>query len=83
MYLVLLVHGKVFTRVTMLSTIFLGLALAVTSLAQAPEGHRTVYITSAQDTKFVVVPKPRTTGATLVVLVPVKHAAHIKFVKQS
>ncbi|EUC46975.1 hypothetical protein COCMIDRAFT_35414 [Bipolaris oryzae ATCC 44560] len=51
----------------MLTTIILGLALAVTSLAQAPEGHRTVYITSAQDANFVVVPKSRTAGAPLVV----------------
>ncbi|EMD92194.1 hypothetical protein COCC4DRAFT_57750 [Bipolaris maydis ATCC 48331] len=51
----------------MLSTIILGFALVTTSLAQAPEGHRTVYITSAQDGKFVVVPKSRTAGASLVV----------------
>ncbi|XP_014558837.1 carbohydrate-binding module family 13 protein [Bipolaris victoriae FI3] len=51
----------------MLPTIILSLALAVTSFAQAPEGHRTVYITSAQDAKFVVVPKSRIAGAPLVV----------------
>lgn len=51
----------------MLPTIILSLALVVTSFAQAPEGHRTVYITSAQDAKFVVVPKSRIAGAPLVV----------------
>ncbi|EMD67110.1 hypothetical protein GGP41_007044 [Bipolaris sorokiniana] len=51
----------------MLYTIILGLALVAKSLAQAPEGQRTVYITSAQDAKFVVVPKSRTAGASLVV----------------
>lgn len=48
------------------------LALAATGLSQvtAPEGYRTVYITSAQDTKFVVVPKaPIKNGTTLVVYV--------------
>ncbi|KAH7396401.1 ricin B lectin domain-containing protein [Pyrenochaeta sp. MPI-SDFR-AT-0127] len=32
-----------------------------------PEGYRKVYITSKQDTKFVIVPKTRTNGSTLVV----------------
>jgi hypothetical protein len=43
--------------------------LAATGLAQVaiPEGYRRVYITSKQDTKFVVVPKTRTNGSTLVV----------------
>jgi hypothetical protein len=36
-------------------------------MAAVPEGYRTVYITSKQDTKYVVVPKTRTAGATLVV----------------
>jgi len=46
-------------------------ALAATGFSQAtiPEGYRAVYITSMQDTKFVIVPKARTTGNTLVVLV--------------
>ncbi|CAN9227217.1 unnamed protein product [Alternaria sp. RS040] len=51
----------------MLTITLLVLALAATGLSQAPEGYRAVYITSAQDTKFVVVPKSRTAGATLVV----------------
>ncbi|KAI1180709.1 carbohydrate-binding module family 13 protein [Nemania sp. FL0916] len=42
-------------------------AFAATGLAQAPEGYRPVYITSMVNTKFVVVPKARTTGSTLVV----------------
>ncbi|KAH6881711.1 hypothetical protein BKA58DRAFT_433488 [Alternaria rosae] len=51
----------------MLTTTLIALALAAIGLSQAPEGYRTVYITSAQDAKFVVVPKSRATGATLVV----------------
>ena len=51
----------------MLATTVIGLALAATGLAQAPEGYRSVYITSKQDAKFVIVPKTRTAGATLVV----------------
>jgi hypothetical protein len=51
----------------MLTATLLTLALAAIGYSQAPEGYRTVYITSAQDTKFVVVPKTRTAGATLVV----------------
>lgn len=43
------------------------LAFAATGLAQVPSGYRTVYITSKQDTKFVIVPKTRTNGSTLVV----------------
>jgi hypothetical protein len=44
-------------------------ALAATSLAQVaiPAGYRKVYITSKQDAKYVVVPKTRTNGSTLVV----------------
>ncbi|CAG8977947.1 hypothetical protein HYALB_00001827 [Hymenoscyphus albidus] len=60
----------------MLSTslISLVLALAATSVrfvdAVAPEGFRTVYITSNVDVKFVVVPKtPVKGGTTLVVFV--------------
>lgn len=53
----------------MLTTALLVLSLAVAGLAQAPAGYRTVYITSAQDTKFAVVPKSRTASATLVVYV--------------
>lgn len=64
----------------MLYTIILGLALVAKSLAQAPEGQRTVYITSAQDAKFVVVPKSRTAGASLVVLVVIKHSLHVEVV---
>lgn len=51
----------------MLATTFLALALAATGFAQVPEGYRKVYITSKQDTKFVIVPKTRTNGSTLVV----------------
>ena len=51
----------------MLTTTLLAFALAATGLAQAPAGYRTVYIASKQDTKFVVVPKARSEGSTLVV----------------
>jgi len=53
----------------MLLTIITTLTLAVTGLAQivVPEGYRRVYITSKQDTKYVIVPKTRTNGTTLVV----------------
>jgi hypothetical protein len=51
----------------MLATTILTLALAATGLAAVPEGYRTVYITSMQDKSFVIVPKTRTAGATLVV----------------
>ncbi|KAF1847707.1 carbohydrate-binding module family 13 protein [Cucurbitaria berberidis CBS 394.84] len=51
----------------MLATTLLALALAATGLAQVPEGYRKVYITSKQDQKFVIVPKTRTNGSTLVV----------------
>ena len=51
----------------MLATTLLALALAATGLAQAPEGYRTVYITSKQDPKFVVVPTKPANGSTLVV----------------
>jgi hypothetical protein len=53
----------------MLLTSLIALGLAATGLAQVavPEGYRRVYITSKQDAKFVVVPKARTNGSTLVV----------------
>jgi hypothetical protein len=53
----------------MLFTTLTTLALAATGLAQAtvPEGYCTVYITSKQDTKYVIVPKTRANGSTLVV----------------
>ncbi|KAH7413807.1 ricin B lectin domain-containing protein [Phaeosphaeria sp. MPI-PUGE-AT-0046c] len=52
----------------MLFTTLTTLALAATAIAQAvPEGYRRVYITSKQDTKYVIVPKTRTNGSTLVV----------------
>jgi hypothetical protein len=56
----------------MLTTSLLTLALAATGLSQvtAPEGYRTVYITSMVDAKYVVVPKaPVKNGTTLVVFV--------------
>ncbi|KAI1370395.1 carbohydrate-binding module family 13 protein [Hypoxylon crocopeplum] len=43
------------------------LALAATGLAQAPEGYKTVYITSNVNTKFVVAPMTSTSGAAVVV----------------
>ncbi|KAI1183736.1 hypothetical protein F5B17DRAFT_447888 [Nemania serpens] len=51
----------------MLFTSFLLCAFATAGLAQAPEGYRPVYITSMVNTKFVVVPKARSVGSTLVV----------------
>jgi len=45
-------------------------AFAATGLAAVPEGYRSVYITSMVNTKFVVVPKARTSGSALVVFVP-------------
>lgn len=57
----------------MLSTTLLALAFAATGIAQAPEGYRTVYMTSMVDTKFVIMPKTRTAGSTLVVYVPNSH----------
>jgi hypothetical protein len=55
----------------MLVTTFLTLALAATGLAQVPvpEGYRKVYITSMVNTKFVLMGKTPTAGATLVVYV--------------
>jgi hypothetical protein len=54
----------------MLTIGIIAFALAATGVAVPPEGYRTVYITSKQDTKFVIVPKGRTAGNTLVVYVP-------------
>ncbi|KAH7110063.1 hypothetical protein B0J11DRAFT_554569 [Dendryphion nanum] len=52
----------------MLVTTVFALAIAATGFAQTiPEGYRRVLITSKVDAKFVVVPKTRTSGATLVV----------------
>ncbi|KAK1765004.1 hypothetical protein QBC33DRAFT_621620 [Phialemonium atrogriseum] len=51
----------------MLTTSLLVLALAATGFAQAPEGYRTVYITSKVDPKFVIVPKAATSGSGTVV----------------
>ncbi|KAI0171965.1 carbohydrate-binding module family 13 protein [Hypoxylon sp. FL1284] len=43
------------------------LAFAATGFAQAPEGYRTVYVTSMVNSKFVLVPKSPAAGSTLVV----------------
>ncbi|KAH9887874.1 carbohydrate-binding module family 13 protein [Xylariomycetidae sp. FL2044] len=51
----------------MLKSSLFVLALAATGLAQAPEGYRTVYVTSMVDTKFVMVPKAAEGGTTLVI----------------
>ncbi|KAI6085314.1 carbohydrate-binding module family 13 protein [Hypoxylon rubiginosum] len=51
----------------MYATSLLVLAFAATGFAQAPEGYKTVYVTSMVDTKFVLVPKTATAGSTLVV----------------
>jgi hypothetical protein len=55
--------------VDMLFTAITMLALAAAGVAQAaiPEGYRKVYITSKQDTKYVIVPKSRAKESTLVV----------------
>ena len=53
----------------MLATSLLFAALAATGLAQAPDGYRTVYITSNVDAKYVVVPKAASAGSTTVVSV--------------
>ncbi|KAG4217311.1 hypothetical protein PC116_g34208, partial [Phytophthora cactorum] len=50
----------------MLVASLLTLAFAATGFAQAPEGYKTVYITSKVDSKFVLVPKSNTSGSTLV-----------------
>ncbi|KAI1474195.1 carbohydrate-binding module family 13 protein [Daldinia sp. EC12] len=51
----------------MLVASLLTLAFAATGFAQAPEGYKTVYITSKVDSKFVLVPKSNTSGSTLVI----------------
>ncbi|KAI0881133.1 ricin B lectin domain-containing protein [Annulohypoxylon maeteangense] len=51
----------------MLTTSLLMFAFAATGIAQAPEGYRTVYITSMVNSKFVLVPKTATSGSTLVI----------------
>jgi hypothetical protein len=53
----------------MLFTIIAALACATSSLTIVPEEYRTVYISSKQDTKFVIAPKTRASGSTLVVYV--------------
>lgn len=54
---------------TMLKTILLTLLSAMAVTAAPPTGYRTVYMTSMQDQKFVIVPRSRVVGATLVVYV--------------
>ena len=57
----------------MLSTSLLLVALATLGLAAPPAppaGYKTVYITSLQDTKFVITPKASKNGSTTVVFVP-------------
>lgn len=51
----------------MFAASLIALALAATGLAQAPEGYRTVYITSNVDTQFVIVPAAAEAGSGLVV----------------
>ncbi|KAL1881480.1 hypothetical protein VTK73DRAFT_3542 [Phialemonium thermophilum] len=51
----------------MLASIFVLVAAATAGLAQAPDGYRTVYITSAVNPKFVIVPKSAASGSTIVV----------------
>jgi hypothetical protein len=52
---------------TLSSLLGLLAALSTTSLAEAPEGYRTVLITSNVDTKFVIVAKERVAGSTTIV----------------
>lgn len=56
-------------RPTMLAGSIILLALAATGLAQAPEGYRTVYMTSMVDTQYVIVPIAAEAGSGLVVCV--------------
>ena len=50
------------------SVLFLCALAATGGVTQAPpEGYRAVYITSMVNTKFIVVPKARTSGSALVV----------------
>lgn len=51
----------------MLGTSVLLLTLAASGFAQAPEGYRTVIMTSNVNPKFVIVPKARTAGSTTIV----------------
>jgi hypothetical protein len=51
----------------MLIISLLSLVFAATGMASVPEGYRTVYITSKQDAKYVIVSKTRVAGATMVV----------------
>jgi hypothetical protein len=55
--------------INMLVTSVLALAFAATGFAQAPEGYKTVYITSMVNTKFVVAAKAAAAGSTLIVCV--------------
>lgn len=50
-----------------LSTLLLALAATGFAQAPAPEGYRKVYISSNVNAKFVIVPKARTSGSTVVV----------------
>lgn len=54
----------------MFATLLLALALAATGSAQAPEGYRTVYMTSMVDTQYVIAPVAAEAGNELVVCVP-------------
>ncbi|TGJ84149.1 hypothetical protein E0Z10_g4617 [Xylaria hypoxylon] len=65
----------------MLVTSVLLCAFAATGLAQAPEGYRSVYITSMVDAKFVVVPKARSSGSTLVIQTGAKKAEQQWYIK--
>jgi hypothetical protein len=67
----------------MLTPTFLAFALAATGFAQtvAPEGYRTVYISSMVDTKYVVVPSARSAGANIVVYVPFHPMQHYSFLQ--
>ncbi|KAI0913266.1 hypothetical protein F4824DRAFT_499994 [Ustulina deusta] len=57
-------------------------AFAATGLAQeAPEGYRAVYITSMVNTKFVVVPKARSSGSTLVIQTAASKAEQQWYIK--
>ena len=51
----------------MIATSLVLLTLAATGLAQAPEGYRTVYITSMVDAQYVIVPASAEAGSGIVV----------------
>lgn len=51
----------------MFTTFIALLALAAAVLAQAPEGYRTVYMTSMVDTQYVITPISAAEGSGLVV----------------